>query len=102
MERELGGIVSIGGPLPSEAPASLSPKRKSPVLVCSGTDSPWVTSSAGDKLKKVFESVQFNRYRRSGDTMPKSRDEMYPVMQFFARRLKSSAGVPEGSVELTS
>lgn len=102
MEKELGGVISVGGPLPSEAVASLSPKRKTPILVCSGSDSPWVTSSAENKLKAVFESVQFNRYRRSGDTMPKSRDEMYPIMQFFARRLKSSAGIPEGSVELSA
>ncbi|THZ82836.1 alpha/beta-hydrolase [Aureobasidium pullulans] len=102
MEKELGGVISVGGPLPSEAVASLSPKRKTPILVCSGSDSPWVTSSAENKLKAVFESVQFNRYRRSGDTMPKRRDEMYPIMQFFARRLKSSAGVPEGSVELSA
>lgn len=102
MEKELGGVISVGGPLPSEAPASLSPKRKTPVLVCSGNDSPWVTSSAEDKLKAVFESVQLNRYKRSGDTMPRNRDEMYPIMQFFARRLKSSAGVPQGSVELTA
>lgn len=102
MEQELGGVISVGGPLPSEAPASMSPKRKTPILICSGTESPWVTSSAEDKVKHVFESVQFNRYRRSGDTMPKSRDEMYPIMQFFARRLKSSAGVPAGSVELTA
>jgi predicted esterase len=102
MEKELGGVISVGGALPSETPASLSPKRKTPILVCSGSDSPWVNSSAEDKLKAVFDSVQLNRYKRPGDTMPRSRDEMYPIMQFFARRLKSSAGVPEGSVELTA
>jgi predicted esterase len=102
METELGGVISVGGALPSETPASLSSKRKTPILVCSGSDSPWVNSSAENKLKAVFESVQLNRYKRSGDTMPRSRDEMYPIMQFFARRLKSSAGVPEGSVELTA
>lgn len=69
-------------------------------MVCAGTESAWVTSSAEDKLKNVFDSVKLHRYRRSGDTMPKNRDEMLPVMQFFARRLKSTAGVPKGSVEL--
>lgn len=93
-------MVSVGGALPAEAPASLSPKRKTPVLVCAGTDSPWVNSSAEEKLKNVFESVQTHRYRRSGDTMPKNRDEMLPLMQFFARRLRSTAGIPQGSVEL--
>jgi len=58
-----------------------------------------VTSSAEEKLKKNFDFVQFNRYRRKGDTMPQHRDEMLPVMQFFARRLRQSA--PEGTTELT-
>ena len=101
METELAGVISVGGALPAEAPASHKPKLKTQVLVCAGTESPWVTSSAEDKLKNVFKSVQFHHYRRPGDTMPRNRDEMLPLMQFFARRLKSTAGVPSGSVELS-
>jgi hypothetical protein len=32
--------------------------------------------------------------------MPKNREEALPMMHFFARRLRSQKGVPEGSVEL--
>jgi len=98
-ERELGGIVSIGGPLPSEAPAKSDPKCKTPILLCAGQESPYVTPSAEDKLKRVFEYVQISRYRRTGDTMPKDRDEMLPVMEFFARRLRKAA--PSGTIEVT-
>ncbi|KJX99551.1 phospholipase/Carboxylesterase superfamily protein [Zymoseptoria brevis] len=98
--NELGGIISIGAPLPSEAPASLDPKCKTPILVCAGSDASTVTSSAEDKLKRVFEFVEVKRYRKPGDSMPSNRDEMLPVMQFFSRRLRSTKGVPEGSVEI--
>lgn len=99
MPEELGGVVSVGGPLPGDAPASLKPKAKTPIIVCSGTDSRWVNPSAESKLKNVFGTVQISRYRRSGDTMPKDRDEMLPIMQFFARRLRQSA--PLGTVEVS-
>jgi predicted esterase len=97
---ELGGIISIGGGLPSESPASLNPKSKTPVLICAGSDQSSVTPSSEDKLKHVFEHVEIKRYRKPGDSMPSNRDEMMPIMQFFSRRLRSTKGVPEGSVEL--
>ena len=98
---ELGGIITIGGPLPSEAPAGLVSKNKTPVLVCGGSDRSAVTSASEDRLKRLFEFVEVKRYRRSGDGMPSNRDEMMPVMQFFARRLRSTKGVPKGSVEVS-
>lgn len=56
---------------------------------------------AEEKLKRLFEFAEIKRYRKSGDSMPSNRDEMMPIMQFFARRLKSTKGVPKGSVELS-
>lgn len=99
---ELGGIISIGAPLPSEAPAALIAKCKTPILVCAGNDETSVTSTAVDKLNRVFGSVDIKRYRRAGDVMPNSRDEMMPIMQFFSRRLRSTKGVPDGAVEVGS
>ncbi|KAK5113432.1 hypothetical protein LTR85_010860 [Meristemomyces frigidus] len=96
----LGGVISIGTPLAGEAPASLDPKCKTPVLVCAGSSESTVTPSAEDKLKHVFESVEVKRYRRPGDNMPNSRDEMMPIMQFFSRRLRSTKGVPAGGIEI--
>lgn len=97
---ELGGVVSIGAGLPDEARASLDPKCKTPILVCAGSGQSAVTSTSEAKLKHVFEFVEVKRYRRPGDNMPGNRDEMMPIMQFFSRRLRSTKGVPEGSVEL--
>jgi len=98
MKEELGGIVSVGGPLANEVPASSSPRSKTPILVCSGVDSPWVTPGAEEKLKRNFDSVKTHRYKRKGDTMPQNRDEMLPVMQFFATRLRQAA--PKGTIEI--
>jgi hypothetical protein len=33
--------------------------------------------------------------------MPSNRDEMMPIMQFLARRLRSRKGVVEGAVEIS-
>ncbi|RMX88297.1 hypothetical protein D0869_01719 [Hortaea werneckii] len=97
---DLGGSISIGAPLAGEAPPALIAKCKTPILVCAGNDETSVTSTAEGKLKRIFEYVEIKRYRRAGDVMPNSRDEMMPIMQFFARRLRSTKGVPEGAVEV--
>lgn len=98
---ELAGIISIGAGLPSEAPAALVSKCKTPVLICAGSSSSSVTSASEDKLKRSFEHVEVKRYRRAGDSMPSNRDEMLPIMHFFSRRLKSRKGVPQGSMEVS-
>jgi hypothetical protein len=98
---ELGGVISIGAGLPLEAPASLDPKCRTPVLVCAGCESSSVTRDTEDKLHRVFQHVQVTRYRKPGDSMPANRDEMLPIMQFFSRRLRSMKGVPAGVVELS-
>lgn len=97
---ELGGVISIGAGLPAEAPGSLDKKCTTPILVCAGKDQSAVTSETEDKLKRVFDFVEIKRYRKPGDSMPNNRDEMMPIMQFFSRRLRSTKGVPEGSVEI--
>ncbi|KAF2206820.1 hypothetical protein CERZMDRAFT_63224 [Cercospora zeae-maydis SCOH1-5] len=100
---ELGGVISIGAGLSSDAPASMDPKCRTPVLVCCGSDDggSMVTRDAEDKLNRVFQHVEVKRYRRSGDAMPGNRDEMLPIMHFFSRRLRSVKGVPEGAIEIS-
>lgn len=97
MAEELGGVVSIGGPLPSSNASTKSVKTA--VLVLGGSSSTLVTRTSLDKLKTAFQSVEYQKWSRAGDGMPRNRDEMLPIMRFFARRLRSQAGVPEGSVE---
>jgi predicted esterase len=99
-EMELGGVICIGGRLPL-SPPSTSTKARTPVVVLGGSRSTKVTRSAVDVLKARFVDVEYVKWAKQGDSMPANREEMIPIMRFFARRLKSRAGVPEGAVELS-
>jgi predicted esterase len=96
-ELEFGGVVSIGGRLSS---GSRSGKSRTPILVLGGSRSGQVTRSAVDGLKARFVDVEYVKWEKAEDSMPRNREEMLPVMKFFARRLRSRAGVPEGAVEV--
>lgn len=101
-EEELGGVVSIGGVVPSGLSLkALETKSKTPVLVCKASKGSAVTDNAVAKVKQVFEYVEIKEWVRKGDGMPRNREEMLPIMQFFARRLRSTRGVPAGSIELS-
>jgi predicted esterase len=101
-EGELGGVISIGGTLSMSTPLrALQNKSKTPVLVCKASKGSAVTDGAVSRLKDAFQFVEVKEWRKNGDGMPSNREEMLPIMQFFARRLKSTQGVPAGSVELT-
>jgi predicted esterase len=100
--EELGGVVSIGGPLSlSVALKALEKKSKTPVFVCKAARGSAVTDGAMSRLKEAFEFVEIKEWKKIGDGMPSSREEMMPIMQFFARRLRSTSGVPSGSFELS-
>lgn len=98
----LSGVVSFGAAYPLSS-STLGFKDRTPVLLLAGRDDGGsaVTETAVKRTKDVFEFVEIHRWNRRGDGMPKNRDDMLPVMQFFARRLRSRKGVPAGSVELT-
>ena len=101
MGEEIGGIVSIGGPLPaSTVDKNTAAKNRTPILVLGGSSNTLITAEAVTPLRKMFEFVQCTKWKRNGDGMPRSREEMLPIMHFFSRRLRSRRGVPEGSVEL--
>jgi len=99
-DKEFGGIISIGGKLPSKFSSKQGAKSRTPVVVCGGSRSTQVTRSAVDGLKSAFVEVEYVRWEKYEDSMPRSRDEMLPIMKFFARRLQSRRGVPEGVVEI--
>ncbi len=99
---ELGSVISIGGALSLSLPVkALERKSKTPVLVCKASRNSAITESASSKLKDAFEYVEVKEWKKHGDGMPNNREEMMPIMQFFARRLRSMRGVPAGSVELS-
>lgn len=101
-DEELGGIVSVGGWLPESAPMlPIDKKSQTPVLLCKAATGSEVPASAVNRMKDTFKFAEVKEWKRKGDGMPRNRDEMLPIMQFFARRLRSRRGVPEGAVELT-
>ena len=100
-ELEMGGVVSIGGRLPTSSTTStLNVKAKTPVLVLGGSRSTQLTRSAIDALKAKFADAEYVKWAKAEDSMPKNREEMLPIMRFFARRLRSRAGVPKGAMEI--
>jgi hypothetical protein len=64
-------------------------KAKTPVLVCCGRESEAVDGDAEELLEREFEEVKLVRWKRNDDGMPRSREEVFPMMQFFAERLRS-------------
>ncbi|KAK7189769.1 phospholipase/Carboxylesterase superfamily protein, partial [Paraphaeosphaeria sporulosa] len=100
--EELGGVVSVGGAPSLSAPLPTAGKKnRTPVLVCKASRGSSVTDSAEKRLKDIFEFTEVKEWKRVGDGMMRNREEMLPIMQFLARRLRSRRGVPEGSVELS-
>lgn len=97
MSDELGGVVSIGGPRPA---LGASANSRTPLLVLGGSSNTLITRSSVESLQSGFEFIDYQKWNKSGDGMPQSHEEMLPIMRFFARRLRSRKGVPEGSVEL--
>lgn len=101
LQEELGGVISIGGYIPHTTPPPKKDKYKSPILLCKAKSRSVVNEHHVDRLKDLFQYVQVVEWKKAGDSMPSSREEMMPIMEFFSRRLRSTKGVPEGSVEIT-
>ncbi|KAL8831112.1 MAG: hypothetical protein Q9170_005437 [Blastenia crenularia] len=101
-KTELGGIVSIGGPLPSSTKSNgvAASKNNTPVIVLGGSSPSLITQSALSDLKQAFQLIEYVKWPRPRDVMPGNRDEMLPIMKFFARRLQSRNGVPDDAVEV--
>lgn len=85
------GVVSVGGPLPASLTVTngRGDKARTPVLICYGRSSELVDAEAVTAMKKEFADTREAKWQRRGDDMPGSRDEMLPIMQFFAERLQS-------------
>jgi predicted esterase len=101
-DEELGGIVSVGGVLPSEAPIPEEDGKRSqtPVLLCKGNQNSGVKVKDVARLRHTFSFFEVKQWTKEGDSMPMSREEFLPIIQFFAARLRSVRGLPPGSVEI--
>ncbi len=96
---ESGGIISIGGPVPTSS-LQVKPASKTPICILGGSSNTLINKGALADIKRCFQDVRYHKLERSGDGMPRNREEMYPIMRFLASRMRSREGVPEGSVEI--
>ncbi|EXJ91657.1 hypothetical protein A1O3_00207 [Capronia epimyces CBS 606.96] len=100
----LGSVISIGGVPPiTTSLASSTSRNRTPVLLLSGSKSPLASadSSPLKRVKLAYNFVTYHQWKKTDDSMPKNRDEVLPMMQFWARRLKSRRGVPDDAVEIS-
>ncbi len=100
----LGGVMSIGGSLPLSQPIphASTGKNRTPALLLSGSKSPLASadSSPLKRVKSAYEFITYHQWKKADDSMPKNRDEVLPMMQFWAQQLKSRRGVPDDAVEI--
>lgn len=101
-DAEYGGVVSMGGALPSDPQRTEEARKsKTPVLLLGASKNSAIDAAAEKRVRGTFEFVQVVKWPgRDGDGMMKTREEARPMMEFFGRRLASRVGVPEGAVEL--
>ncbi|KAK0735530.1 Alpha/Beta hydrolase protein [Apiosordaria backusii] len=89
--KEFKGVISIGGALPHSMIPTISNRQKvtTPALVMCGRESEAIAEDAEDTLKEEFQNVQIVRWKgRRDDGMPRNREEVLPMMEFFAERLR--------------
>ncbi|KAI9898259.1 hypothetical protein N3K66_006619 [Trichothecium roseum] len=83
------GVVSVGGSLPLSMLSSTSSvarqrgKSGTPVLAVQLGD------AKVERMGQEFAHVEVVRWKRTGVGMPSNREEMFPIMKFFADRLKA-------------
>lgn len=89
----LGGVISIGGPLPNSSPAETN---GIPVLIIGSETGSYITVEAEKRIKNVFHNVRVVRWKgRSRDGPITNKSEAQDILQFLATRLRSHAGVPK-------
>ena len=78
------GVISIGGPLPPSMVPTVSSRSKSKtsVLLCQ------LDEEAQDYVKTEFADVTTVKWRGGDIGMPRDREEVLPMMKFFADRLR--------------
>ncbi|KAM0335657.1 hypothetical protein ACHAQA_000706 [Verticillium albo-atrum] len=74
------GVLSLGGPVPRSMVPTVSSreKAKTKILVLQ------LEEDDIEHAKEEFENVEAAQWRRKGVSMPREKEEMVPIMKFFA------------------
>ncbi|KAG7107422.1 hypothetical protein HYQ44_013301 [Verticillium longisporum] len=74
------GVLSLGGPLPRSMVPTVSARGKAKTKVLALQ----FELDEIEELKAEFENVEVAHWRRKGVSMPREKEEMVPIMKFFA------------------
>lgn len=80
----VGGVISIGGPLPEDFPLPSAPKAKTSALVLLAANRDMKSRSLRG-IKKTFEVVDVETRSGAHDTIPEA-EELKAISDFFAHR----------------
>jgi hypothetical protein len=83
------GVISLGGPLPMSMVSTVSARKKSKTKVLLVQ----VGEEAAEFVNKEFMMADVVRWKRRDMDMPRSREEMLPIMGFIARSTMLPAGI---------
>ena len=107
---EFGGVIAVGTGIAGSKSAMGEARRyvgllavgegkaRTPVLLCGGSSGTMVTAGVVRDVKERFSAVEYVKWDRSGDGMPRARGEMMALMRFWGRRIRGP--VPEGMEEV--
>ena len=85
-DLELGGVISIGGPIPTYALLPSTVKAKTPALILSGAIGD-ISAVALKQIKDTFIYTDLCELSSTLDIMLNSQDELEPLFGFLAHRL---------------
>ncbi len=100
--QSLGGVVSIGGCLPLSTNHATTQKSRTPVCLLGASRGVFSKDeqSSVKRVRSLYEFAEYHEWKKVDDSMPKNREEVLPLMQFFARRLRDRRGVPDDFIEV--
>ena len=85
---ELGGVVSIGGPMPNYVRLPFGVRAKTPALVIGGALGD-ITAAALQLIQESF-TYTYSDLRKGGydSSIPETQEQLKPLCDFFAHRLR--------------
>ena len=84
---ELGGVVSIGGPMPDYVQLEPSVRAKTPALIIGGALGE-LNAAALQLIQESFIYTYTNIRKDEHDLIPETQEQLKPLWDFFAHRLR--------------
>ena len=84
---ELGGVISIGGPMPTYTQLESNLKAKTPALILGGALGE-MNAAALQQIQENFISADIHIQHGAHDMIPESQEQLKQLWAFFAHRLR--------------